>query len=188
MTIFKKILELTKRLREWDDANILKNDDYGYSNERARQLTEEYCHETAVDVFHYLFHKTDDEESLEYREGRRDYAQIELQLTGGIDSSISLHDPNNDVDYRRGSIKAHITCNPYFRGVRVWDQWQNMSKDAYDVKKKSAWISFVIHPHVLRIESWALLLVMTILSKDELSNVLVFVSVRTGMTTVLQKC
>lgn len=32
MTMFKKILELTKRPREWDRADILKDDDYDCSN------------------------------------------------------------------------------------------------------------------------------------------------------------
>ena len=72
---------------------------YDYSNERARQLAKEYCRESAVNLYHYLFHKRDDEESLQYRKGRRDYAQIELQFTGVMDSSISLHEPNDNVDY-----------------------------------------------------------------------------------------
>jgi hypothetical protein len=78
MKMFEKIQELTKQPREWYCADVLKDEDHDYSGERARQLAEEYCHESTVDVLHCLFHKRDDEDSLQYRKDRRDYAQIEL--------------------------------------------------------------------------------------------------------------
>jgi hypothetical protein len=83
-----------------------------------------------------------------------------------------LGDPKDKVDYERRSIQGHVACNPYFRDVQVWDEWQNMSQNAYDVSKQVCLDIILYAPHVLRPESWALSLVMTIISQDELFGAL----------------
>ena len=57
MKMFEKIQEPPKQPREWYCTDVLKDEDYDCRGERARQLAEEYCHESTVDVLHYLFHK-----------------------------------------------------------------------------------------------------------------------------------